>query len=240
MSVMLPEQPGQALLLQRPNRAPRQLVRADPPDSLRSDAVWARLSREQLKSKVLDEVGAELGSWLFDEPGLQMLDECRREFESDETRSPRRISLHVPERLAGWPWEAAFSPALRAPIGVDDHFVVVRTLEPPTSEQPRTDSSRSILLVGVELDADHRPPLATLSEIESIRQVLAKLEASHVDVDAIPKGTWTRLLRRVQTSGPPPRCSTSQVTGTAPGTRWCFAATTRPGAWLTRRRSASS
>lgn len=201
--MVLPEQPGQALLLQRPNRAAKQLVRADPPDVLRSDAIWARLASERLKSKVLDEIGAQLGDWLFGEPGLEMLEECRREYESDDTRSPRRIALHVPERLAGWPWEAAFHSDLRAPIGADDNFVVVRMVEPPPGELPRNDTSRSIVLAGVELGADHRPPLATVSEIETIRQVLTKLEASEVDVDTIPKGTWTRLLQRVERSGPP-------------------------------------
>src|SRR5215510_3062266 len=127
--VMLPEQPGHVLLLQRPGGVPCQLVRVDPPAALRSEAVWARLARERLKSQVLDEIGAQLADWLFGEPGLEMLDECRREYEADDARSPRRIALHVPERLAGWPWEAAFSPSLRAPIGVDESLVVVRVVE---------------------------------------------------------------------------------------------------------------
>jgi hypothetical protein len=203
LSVVLPEEPGHAVLLQRPNRAPRQLVRSDPPGALRSDAVWARLQTERLKSKLLDEIGAQLADWLFGEPGLEMLDECRREFENDEVQSPRRIALYVPERLAGWPWEAAFGPSLRAPIGVDDSFVVVRMVEPPGGESPRADTSRSIVLVGVELAADRRPPLETLTEIEAIRQALAGFEVQHVDVDTVPRGTWTRLVQRVEASGPP-------------------------------------
>jgi len=203
LKVTLPEKPGQMLLLERPGRATCQLVRDDPPDSLRSEVVWTRLQREPLKSKVLDEIGAEIGDWLFGKPGLQMLEECRREFESDETRSPRRILLYVPQRLAGWPWEAAFGPSLRAPIGVDDNFVVVRTLETSTREPPNIDASRSIVLVGVELAANNRPPLATVSEIEAIRQVLEPLVERHVDVHTIAMGTWRRLLQRVQTSGPP-------------------------------------
>lgn len=204
LSVILPERPGDVLLLQRPGRTPRQLVRADPPDALRSEEVWARLWKERSQSsKVLEDVGAQLAGWLFDEAGLAMLEECRREFESDETRSPRRIALHVPERLAGWPWEAAFSPALRTAIGIDDNFVVVRVVEPAAAERPRTETHRSIVLVGVELTAEHRPPLETIREIEAIRQVLAGLEAQHVDVDAIPGGDWRRLVQRIDASGPP-------------------------------------
>jgi hypothetical protein len=203
LSVTLPEQSGDRLLLQRPNRAPRQLVRADPPDSLRSEIVWKRLQREPLKSKVLDEIGAELGAWLLDAPGFQMLEECRQEFESDESRSPRRITLHVPERLAGWPWEAAFGPSLRAPIGVDDNFVLVRTLETFSKEPRQDDISRSIVLVGVELANDNRPSLGTVSEIEAIRQALEPLAEHHIDVHTVAMGTWRRLLERVQVCGSP-------------------------------------
>jgi hypothetical protein len=203
MSVVLPEQSGNAVLLQRPGRAPRQLVRGDPPDALRSDAVWARLGRERLKSRVLEEIGAQLAEWLLGEPGLAMLAECRDEHAADPALAPRRIALYVPDRLAGWPWEAAFSPAMRAPLGVDDSFVVVRVVEPPAAERPRPDASRSIALVGVELDAGDRAALATVSEVEAIRQALAGLEGKHVAVEAVPRGTWTRLVQRVQVSGPP-------------------------------------
>ncbi|HEX3480907.1 MAG TPA: CHAT domain-containing protein [Kofleriaceae bacterium] len=203
LNVMLPDRPGDALLLQRPGRAPRQLARTDPPPALRSDAVWARLQRERLKSKLLDEVGAQLADWLFGEPGVELLAECSREYEADETRTPRRIALYVPDRLAGWPWEAAFSPALRAPIGVDDSLVVVRMVEPPPGERPPSDGSRSIVLVGVELAVDGRAPLATVSEVEAIRQALARFEADHVELDVVPRGTWTRLLKRVEAAGPP-------------------------------------
>ena len=198
LDIHLPADEGEELILLP---AGGELVRRRPgelPPSLASSALWTQLWREPDRRVFLEAAGQQLCAWLLGDEGIALVQRCQQDAR-DGAR--RRIALHVPERLAGFPWEAAHDPRLRAPLGVDEALTVVRA---GTGARAGTHPGRSVLLVGVETVANAaEPALATGAECEQIRQTLSSLPQGWVGVDAIPDGSWRDLEQRIAATAPP-------------------------------------
>ncbi|MBV8763155.1 MAG: CHAT domain-containing protein [Deltaproteobacteria bacterium] len=193
--VYMPESAGDPVVLECGGERPIAFPRQDPPTSLRADRIWAELATSPDPGSLLDAYGTALGQWLLGSDGVALLNRTRGR---DGTC---RISLHLKnDRLSGWPWELAHAPELRAAIGIDDDFSVVRVLrgDPPS---PR---AREVMLVGIDYDeTSGYQAIQTGDEVEAIRQTLLALEPDRIDPEMISTGRWSSVVARITSSGPP-------------------------------------
>lgn len=195
VDIHVPASAADAVVLECAGEPPIALQRQDPPVALRADRIWAELATSSDPGSLLDGYGTVLGQWLLGPEGVALLNRMRGR------GGTCRISLHFRnDRLSGWPWELAHAPQLRAAIGVDDDFSVVRVLrgEPPSSR------AREVMLVGIDYDeASGYPAIETGDEVEAIRQTLLALEPDHIDPEMISTGRWSSVVARITASAPP-------------------------------------
>jgi hypothetical protein len=180
------------------------------PEALKSQNVWQRLwSDWDNRRYTIETVGAELGSWLFQDAGGQALRACIDAWKTDGV--PRRVVLHLHPDAAAWPWEMAAHKS-SGPIAIHQALTLYRLSNndlrvPPTGTDHDARRVPRLKLVGVDLEDSRRGKVEPLDVSGELRGICATLSEPAVEgrfellpVDAV--GEWSSFCGRVEDEAP--------------------------------------
>ncbi len=154
------------------------------------------------RRKYIQEAGADLGEWLFDDRAVAYLEERKRAWTEEQPRL--RIELAVPLDRVDWPWEIVLLRRL-GHLAIDPPWTLVRTAGTGNGMPAAAGSPLQVEIIGVHLDkAAKMAPLATAEEIEDIRVAVENaIDHRLVDVTVDHLGDWGTLVERCEKLGAP-------------------------------------
>lgn len=170
---------------------------------LKTVRCWkALLGGRPERRKYVQDIGAALGDWLFDDRAVDYLVKEKQAWSEEQTRL--RIELAVPLDRVDWPWEAVFLRRL-GHLAVEFPWTLVRTHGTGGGMPASTGSPLQVELIGVHLgQTAEMAPLTTAEEIEDIRVAVEDaIDHRLIDITVDHLGDWDALVGRCEKLGPP-------------------------------------
>lgn len=169
-------------------------VPAELPERLSAASLWERIKADwHLRQGILNEAGADLGSWLLPGEAAAYL---RRRIESRKQDDQLlRVELRVPREVAEYPWEIAAVEGVQQ-LAIHPDLTVVRVSDRGEQQHPPLSGQVLIHVVGVELATGSKwQPLAAAYEVETVRQTIEEASSHGLfSVTVDPLGDWQTLV----------------------------------------------